>query len=171
MTSRLFWRHIGLLNFVENTKDMNSLEGNFFYYLFVLKLNIYLVGIKLTSFSSRYTGPIFRMYLEFLDKFQDWVSHTKTRKIFVWICPPTVGFRGTSPHFRSTSVLNFYLWGQLSTLLYSVPIENEETLHQHNFYASQTIRNSTGILEIVRQSKIRRVHTCVDSDGGYFEHL
>jgi len=64
---RLFRRHIGLLNAVEYTKDMNSLEGNFFYYLFVLKLNIYLVGIKLASFSSRYTGPIYRLYLELLD--------------------------------------------------------------------------------------------------------
>jgi hypothetical protein len=97
--SRLFRRYIGLLIAIENTKDMNSLEGNSIYYLFVLKLNIYLVEIKSTSFSSRYTGPINRMYLEFLDKFQHWVVHSKTWKIFVSICPPAVGFRGASPTF------------------------------------------------------------------------
>ena len=75
------------------------------------------------------------------------------------------------PYFCSTSVLNFYLWGHLSTLLYSAPIKNEEILHQLIFCASQTIHNRTRIFESVRQSKIRRVHTCIDSDGGYFEHL
>jgi len=55
--------------------------------------------------------------------------------------------------------------------MYSAAIENEETLHQSILYASQTIRNRSGIFEIVRQFMIRRDHTCIDSGGRYFEHL
>jgi hypothetical protein len=69
------------------------------------------------------------------------------------------------------SLLDFYLWEHSKHLVYSAPIENEETLRQHIFYASQTIRKRPGTFESVRQSMTRGVHACIYPRGGCFEHL
>ncbi|KAM0730400.1 hypothetical protein ACS0PU_002729 [Formica fusca] len=63
-----------------------------------------------------------------------------------------------------------YLWGHLKTLVYAVEITNEEKLHQRIVDACKTIRNRHGIFERVRQSVIRRVHACIETGGGHFEH-
>jgi hypothetical protein len=69
------------------------------------------------------------------------------------------------------SPLDLYLSGHLKPLGYSASIENEETLYQPILDACQIIRNHPGTCERVRQSMIRRVHMCIYSDGGGFEHL
>jgi hypothetical protein len=61
--------------------------------------------------------------------------------------------------------------GELKTLLYSVPIESEETIHQHTYYSCQTFSNSSEIFERVREFVIRRVHVCIESGTGHFLHL
>jgi hypothetical protein len=40
--------------------------------------------------------------------------------------------RGTDQQRVDVNPLDFYLWGNLKALVYSGPIENEETLHQRN---------------------------------------
>jgi hypothetical protein len=69
------------------------------------------------------------------------------------------------------SPLDIYVWGQLTTLVSSPPIENEETLHQRTFNACQTIRNRPMTFERVPQPMSGRVHACFDSGWRCFEHL
>jgi len=80
-------------------------------------------------------------------------------------------FQRTSQQFLDISPLDFYLLGNLKTVVYSAQSENEETIHQCNFYPCQTLRNLSGTSEWVRESMVRRVHACIDSGGGCFEHL
>ena len=56
-------------------------------------------------------------------------------------------------------------------MVYSAPIETEETLHQRISDASTTIRDRLGTFEIAQQSVIRCNHKRTDSGRGYFEHL
>ena len=44
-------------------------------------------------------------------------------------------------------------------------------LHEHIFYACQTILNRPEAFESVQQSLIRRVHECADTGRGHFEHF
>jgi len=80
-------------------------------------------------------------------------------------------FRNTVHQPVQHSTLDFYLWPHLQTIEYSSPIENEETLQQRILFACHSIRNLPGTLERVRYSTIIRVYMCIDSGGGYFEHL
>jgi len=80
-------------------------------------------------------------------------------------------FSGQPNDVLKFNPLDFYLRRNLKTLLYSVPIENEERLHQRNFYVCQSNLNHLGPFEIVRQSIIRRVHACVYSGRRDFEYL
>jgi len=73
------------------------------------------------------------------------------------------------PNSVLTSVLQIFMCGVTKKpLVYSVPIENEETLHKHVFDACQTIGNRPATFQSVLWSMVRRVH---DSDGGNFECL
>jgi len=58
----------------------------------------------------------------------------------------------------------------LKTLVYTVPIKNDETLHSLISYACKSTRNLPGIFEIVPQSMTSPVHACIHSVGGHFEH-
>jgi hypothetical protein len=53
----------------------------------------------------------------------------------------TNSFWDTVQWCTNLSPLNFYVWGNLKTLVYVALIENEETLHQHIFDACQAIEN------------------------------
>jgi hypothetical protein len=63
---------------------------------------------------------------------------------------------------------NFYQWGHLKTLVYAVPVDNEEALHHRNGDACQTLHNYPAILERMRRSVMRRVEACTESHGGHF---
>jgi hypothetical protein len=67
--------------------------------------------------------------------------------------------------------LHFYLWGHLGTLVYAVPVDNEEALHHRTADVCQTIRNYTGVFERMRRSMMRRIEACIGCHGGYFDHL
>jgi hypothetical protein len=90
--------------------------------------------------------------------------------ISTYICKHLV-FKVQSPYSPDLTHLDFYLWGHLKTLVYSGPIENEETLHQHIFYDCQTICNCPRTSERVPMVMIRHVHACIYSGPGHFEHL
>jgi len=53
-------------------------------------------------------------------------------------------------------------------LVYSAPIQNEDTLQQRFLYACQTIRNAPGAFERVLKSMVRCVHVRIDSGGVHF---
>lgn len=59
----------------------------------------------------------------------------------------------------------------LKTIVYSSPIETEDTLHKRISDASTTIRDRLGTFEILQQSVIACIHACTESGRGYFEHL
>ena len=56
-------------------------------------------------------------------------------------------------------------------LVYSAPIQNEETLHKRIFDACQTIHNRRRTRERLQQSVIRRVYSCGDLGGEHSERL
>jgi hypothetical protein len=80
-------------------------------------------------------------------------------------------FLGTAPTFAWPQSFIFLSVGTIKTLVYSAPIEYEETLHHRICYVCQTIRNGPGTFKWARKLMIRRVHSCIDWRGGYFEHL
>ena len=100
------------------------------------------------------------MYLKCLDNLQGWDLHTRTRKILS-VQPP---------HSPDLNVSDSYLWGHLKPLGYSDPIAKEETLQQRILLHVKPFPTAQEIFEIMRQSIIRRVHACIDSSGGKFEH-
>jgi hypothetical protein len=65
------------------------------------------------------------------------------------------------------NLLDFYLWGHLKTLVYAVPIDNEEALDHRILDACQTIRNYLGVFKRMRWSMKRRVEACIESHGGH----
>jgi hypothetical protein len=58
----------------------------------------------------------------------------------------------------------------LHTRVYAAPVDKEEALHR-TVVACQTNRNYPGIFARMWRSMIRRVEACIESHGGYFEHL
>jgi hypothetical protein len=65
----------------------------------------------------------------------------------------------------------FQAWGHLKLLLYYASAEREDTFNQPSSNACQTIYDSLGTFENMRQSIIRGVKLCIDSGRGQFERL
>jgi hypothetical protein len=82
----------------------------------------------------------------------------KKRKILANIFPQTA-------QKVLKTVFTFYISGQLKYVVYSVQF------HQRILDACHTISTRTEILEIARQSMIRRVHPCIDPIGTHFDHF
>ena len=99
------------------------------------------------------------------------ISLTKTMKVHINLCQRTSSFSGTASTFARPQSFVFYHWRHLRPLVYSAPIENEETLHQRIFDARQIIYHRPRTFEAVLQFMFRRVHACTDSGGTHFEHL
>jgi hypothetical protein len=63
-----------------------------------------------------------------------------------------------------------YLWQHLETFLYAARVDKEEALHHRTVGACQTIRNYPNIFDGCG-GPWWGVEECIDSHGGYFEHL
>ncbi|KYQ57749.1 hypothetical protein ALC60_03242 [Trachymyrmex zeteki] len=70
---------------------------------------------------------------------------------------------------RRSKSSRFLSGGLLKFLVYGVPIANEDVMLRQLIF--DTIRNCPRIFERVRQSMIRCVQACVESNGRHFEHL
>ncbi|KAL7648419.1 UNVERIFIED_CONTAM: hypothetical protein RMT77_000325 [Armadillidium vulgare] len=66
--------------------------------------------------------------------------------------------------------LDYYLWGHLKTLVYSSPIDAVEDLRLRVISGIETIKQTPGIFEWVRQSMRRRLDSCIGNNGGHFQH-
>lgn len=66
--------------------------------------------------------------------------------------------------------LDFYLWGHLKTLVYNSQIDTVDELRLKILNGIETIRQTPGIFERVRQSFRRRLDACIENNGGHFEH-
>jgi hypothetical protein len=75
--------------------------------------------------------------------------HDGTRVTFLRCCARCSQYRWIAtgrptaclPRSPDLNPLEFYLWGHLKTLMYAVPLDNEEALHHRIVDASQTVRN------------------------------
>ena len=97
-------------------------------------------------------------------------AHQKQRKRSDQYMPAN-SFRGTAPSLPDLSPSDSYLWRHLKPVMYSSPIEHEETLHIAFFMPVRPFATAPRPLKRGRQSMIRRAHACIDSSGGHFEHL
>jgi ribosomal protein S6 len=59
----------------------------------------------------------------------------------------------------------------MKDLVYSIPIDTIEVLRERVENTATTIRNNRGMLERVKESFRRRLHYCIDNNGGHFEHF
>src|SRR5678815_4633570 len=66
--------------------------------------------------------------------------------------------------------LDYYLWGHLKTLVYSSKIDTVEDLRLRIMSGIETIKQTPGIFERVRQSMRRRLDACIGNNGGHFQH-
>ena len=67
--------------------------------------------------------------------------------------------------------LVFYLWGHLKSIVYGESVPDVQILQQRVHVTCDAIRTQPGTFERVRQFMMRRVHACIASRGGDFEHL
>jgi ribosomal protein S6 len=59
----------------------------------------------------------------------------------------------------------------MKDLVYSIPIDTFEVLKKRMENTATTIRNNRGMLERVEELFRRRLHYCMDNNGGHFEHF
>jgi hypothetical protein len=65
----------------------------------------------------------------------------------------------------------YFLWGYMNDLVYSIPIDTIDVLRKRVENAVTIIRNNRGMLKRVEESFRRRLHYCIDNNGGHFEHF
>lgn len=75
------------------------------------------------------------------------------------------------PRSPDLNCLDYFLWGHLKTLVYATPVENVDQLRERIVVSCDIIRNTPGIFLRVRQSMRRRIATCIEANGGHFQHL
>jgi hypothetical protein len=66
---------------------------------------------------------------------------------------------------------SYFLGGYMKDLVYSITTYTIEVLRKRVENAATTIRNNRGMLERVEESFRRRLHYCIDNNGGHFEHF
>ena len=119
-------------------------------------------NLSLTRWSQETSvlcSVIYSVYIKHLDKHQEQVSHSKTRKTFTSIyARKYTGFEVQLPCSSDLNPSYFYLWGHFTPLVYSGPTENEETFYYCIFMPVKTICNCPGTFERVRRSMIRHEH-------------
>ena len=76
-----------------------------------------------------------------------------------------------SPRSPDLNPLDFYLWGHLKALVYQTPIQDVQSLGAHIMAGCETIRNTPGIFQRIRDSIRWQVDACINADGEHFEHL
>jgi hypothetical protein len=67
----------------------------------------------------------------------------------------------------------YFLWGYMKdlVLVYSIPVDTIEVLRKRVENAATTIRNNRGMSERVKELFRRRLHYCIDNNGGHFEQF
>lgn len=80
----------------------------------------------------------------------------------------TVAWPARSPDMNPC---DFFLWGYLKDLVYRSEVRDVEDLRQRILDGCDSIRNTPGIFERVRESFKRRAQVCVNADGAHFEQF
>jgi hypothetical protein len=113
---------------------------------------------------------VYRVYLKYLDKLQEWVPHTRTKRknLHTNTCPRTVF------EVRPTRSPDLTPWDVTCKHTYKFWCIQHQLKMRHftnAFLYLSTNLQPPGTFEGVRQSMMRSVHACKDSDGGHFEQL
>ena len=75
------------------------------------------------------------------------------------------------PRSPDLNPLDYFLWGHLKSLVYTTLVENENDLRNQIVASYETIRNTPGIFERVRQSLKRRVDRCSMAQSRHFQQF
>ena len=66
---------------------------------------------------------------------------------------------------------DFFLWGHLKDLVYQTEVPDVEELRRRIIHGCQTIRETPGIFQRVRESFVRRANVCLNAGGEHFEQF
>ena len=67
--------------------------------------------------------------------------------------------------------LDFFLWGNMKSMVFETNIDSEEDLVARIVSAAAEVRETPGIFGRVRQSMARRCTVCMDVKGRVFQHF
>lgn len=65
--------------------------------------------------------------------------------------------------------MDFFLWGYLKEKIYALEPANQMELIARLHAAVATV--DAAMLQEVRRETVRRVHACLDAEGGHFEQV
>jgi hypothetical protein len=65
----------------------------------------------------------------------------------------------------------FYLWGHLQSTVYATEVSDVQNFQQWTQNGFEMIRATPGIFQQIRQSLLRHATSCVEAQGGHFEHF
>lgn len=75
------------------------------------------------------------------------------------------------PRSPDLNSLDFFLWGYLKGLVYTTPVNTVEELRNRIITSCDTIRNTPGIFQRVRDNMRRRAEACILAGGGHFQQF
>lgn len=75
------------------------------------------------------------------------------------------------PRSPDLNPLDYFLWGYLKHLVYSVRVDNLQQLEQRVIHCCQEIRNKQGVFQRVKRSMRNRLASCIEMNGQHFQHL
>jgi hypothetical protein len=67
--------------------------------------------------------------------------------------------------------MDFFLWGHIKALIYTLPFDSEEDLTARIVEAAATIRQQLGIFVCTRHSLLDCCRLCIEVSGRTFEEL
>jgi hypothetical protein len=70
------------------------------------------------------------------------------------------------PRWPDWNPLDFYLWGNMESIVSAAPVDNEDTLQHRIAHACETICNCTAISERMWRSITRRIEAWTESHAG-----
>lgn len=74
------------------------------------------------------------------------------------------------PRSPDLTPLDFYAWGHLKDLVYAADIPTKEILIERIINCSQVVRQKLEEISI-EEEVLKRINSCIDENGGHFEHL
>ena len=75
------------------------------------------------------------------------------------------------PRSPDLTPLDFYLWGHMKSLVFTVSPINEEDLVNKIIDAATAIKNDHCVIHNAMQAILERSRLCIDVGGGHFEQL
>jgi len=75
------------------------------------------------------------------------------------------------PRSPDLTPLEYYLWGQMKTLVYKTKVDSRAALRSRVFGATEHIHNHPDIIASATQSLLMRAENCIAAGRGHFEQL